>query len=185
MTPNIDDRSYPPGEGRRKHMAQCATCSAEAPAGIRWCGICHANVVDPAVGRLASPGRRLAAHVCDVAIPVAAFVTVVGVAGVGAASGSEAGFGLGGLTAFALLVAYVVWALKLFSHGTTPGKNALGMRVVTESGVAAGFGAMLLREWIGKWLSSLVLGLGFLWILFDRDRQGWHDKLGTTYVVQS
>ena len=51
--------------------------------------------------------------------------------------------------------------------------------------MAAGFGSMLLRQWIGKRISSLVLGLGFIWILLDPDRQGWHDKLMTTYVVQS
>jgi uncharacterized RDD family membrane protein YckC len=166
-------------------MATCTSCNGELAAGIRWCGICHTNTIDPGVGRLASPGRRLAAQVCDGIIPFFAFFTMLGVVGAGAATGSDAGVGLGALTAFGLFVGYVVWALKLFARGTTPGKNALGMRVVKESGVNAGFGAMLLREWIGKAISSLVLGLGFLWILFDKDRQGWHDKLGTTYVVQS
>ncbi|MEQ1909831.1 MAG: M12 family metallo-peptidase [Vicinamibacterales bacterium] len=93
-------------------MALCATWRAAAPAGTRWCGICHANIVDPVVGRLASP-RRLAAHVCGIAVPVFAFVTVIGVTGIGAATGSDASFGLGGLTAFAFLVAYVVRALLL------------------------------------------------------------------------
>ncbi|MCL6558264.1 MAG: RDD family protein, partial [Firmicutes bacterium] len=46
-----------------------------------------------------------------------------------------------------------------------------------------GFLTMLIREWIGKWISGLILGLGFLWILFDRDNQGWHDKLMSTYVI--
>jgi len=166
-------------------MTSCPSCNLQVAAGSRWCGVCHANVVDSSVGRLASPGRRLAAHFCDLAIPAFALFTILGVAGAGLATGSDAGIGLGGLTAFVLFIAYIVWALRLFSRGTTPGKNALGMRVVKESGSAAGFGTMLLREWIGKWLSSLVLGLGFLWILFDKDRQGWHDKLGSTYVVQS
>lgn len=43
---------------------------------------------------------------------------------------------------------------------------------------------MLIREWIGKAISGLLLSLGFLWILFDRDKQGWHDKLMSTYVVE-
>jgi len=165
-------------------MATCSSCSNELAAGLRWCAICHANTIDPRVGRLASPGRRLAAHACDGIIPLAAFLGLLSVVGAGAATGSEAGAGLGVLAASGLTVAYFIWALKLFARGTTPGKNALGLRVVKESGIAAGFGAMLCREWIGKALSSLVFGLGFLWILFDKDRQGWHDKLGTTYVVQ-
>src|SRR5690606_15441256 len=47
----------------------------------------------------------------------------------------------------------------------------------------AGFLTMLFREWIGKWISGLIFGLGFLWILFDRDNQGWHAKIASTYVV--
>ena len=33
-------------------------------------------------------------------------------------------------------------------------------------------------------LSSLPLFLGFLWIVFDSRKQGWHDKLAGTVVVQ-
>jgi uncharacterized RDD family membrane protein YckC len=29
-----------------------------------------------------------------------------------------------------------------------------------------------------------VLGLGFLWILKDPDRQAWHDRIAGTYVVK-
>jgi uncharacterized RDD family membrane protein YckC len=43
---------------------------------------------------------------------------------------------------------------------------------------------MLLRERIGRWLSGLVFGLGYLWILLDKDRQAWYDKLASTYVVE-
>ena len=47
-----------------------------------------------------------------------------------------------------------------------------------------GFFMMLVREWAAKWVSGLAFGMGFVWILFDRDRQGWHDKLMSTYVVE-
>ena len=57
------------------------------------------------------------------------------------------------------------------------------MRVIKEDGTPAGFMTMRLREWIGKWISGLVLSLGFLWILFDTDNQGWHDTLMSTYVT--
>lgn len=165
-------------------MSTCRACNAEAPAGARWCAICHANLRDEAVGRLASPGKRLGAYFLDLVIPLIALFVILGVAGAGAATGSDAGSGTGAFLAFALFVAYVVWALILFARGTTPGKNMLGMRVVKETGQPAGFGTMLIREWIGKLISGMLLGLGFLWILFDRDWQGWHDKLVTTYVVE-
>lgn len=43
---------------------------------------------------------------------------------------------------------------------------------------------MLLREWIAKYVSALVLYLGYLWAIFDKDRQSWHDKIAGTVVVK-
>lgn len=164
-------------------MTQCKSCGSALQAGTRWCGLCHANTLTPSTGRLASPVKRLGAHLLDVAAPGFAFISMIGVAGVGAASGGETGFGLGVLLSLGLLVGYVVWAFRLFSRGTTPGKNLLGMRVVKEDGTPATFITMLIREWVGKPISALVFSLGFLWILFDREKQGWHDKLVSSYVV--
>jgi uncharacterized RDD family membrane protein YckC len=146
--------------------------------------MCHANVVSPAVGKLSSPGRRLGAYFLDVLIPFVAVFLMFFVGGAVAAAGGESGGGAGILLGLLLFVGYVVWALTLFARGTTPGKRALGMYVIKETGQRAGFGTMLFREWIGKWISSFVLMLGFLWILFDKDRQGWHDKLASTFVVE-
>ncbi len=36
---------------------------------------------------------------------------------------------------------------------------------------------MLFRELIGKIISYMIFCLGFIWILIDKDSQGWHDKL--------
>jgi uncharacterized RDD family membrane protein YckC len=94
-------------------------------------------------------------------------------------AGASRSFGLG----FLLFVAYMIWAIRLFSQGTTPGKKMLGMRVVKESGEGAGFIVMLVREVIGKAISGAIFALGYFWILLDKDRQGWHDKLVSTYVV--
>jgi hypothetical protein len=30
-------------------------------------------------------------------------------------------------------------------------------------------------------LSALPLGLGFLWVVFDEDSLGWHDRITQTY----
>ena len=165
-------------------MATCTTCSSEIAPGIRWCTICHTNIVDPAIGRLSSPGRRFGAYVLDIVVPFVAFLMMGIIAGLGGATGTDAGGGGGAFLGLALFLAYVVWALVLFARGTTPGKHLLGMRVVKEDGRHAGFLTMLFREWIGKWISGVVFGLGFLWILFDRDNQGWHDKIASTYVVE-
>jgi len=166
-------------------MAACPNCGAEVPPGGRWCGICHSNVVNPAVGKLATPGKRLGAYFLDFVIPVLAVMFIFGIGGLGvAAGGRRAGGTLGVLLASVLVIVYIVWAIRLFAQGTTPGKKALGMYVVKEDGQRAGFLTMLFREWIGKWISGFLLGLGYLWILIDKDRQAWHDKLASTFVVE-
>lgn len=165
-------------------MANCPTCQAEVSAGSRWCGICHYNVTNPAVGRLASPGKRLGAFVLDVIIPIVALMFIFGIGLGAAAGGRRAGGTLGVLIVTVLVIAYIVWAIRLFAQGTTPGKKALSMYVVKEDGKRAGFLTMLFREWIGKWISGLISGLGYLWILIDKDRQAWHDKLASTFVVE-
>jgi uncharacterized RDD family membrane protein YckC len=166
-------------------MSQCPSCNASFVAGSRWCSICHVNIVKPALGSLSSPGKRLGGYILDLAAPFFAFITILAVAGAGAATGSDTGLGMGGLLAIALAVGYAVWALILFSRGTTPGKHLLGMHVMKEDGRRAGFLTMLVREWVGKFISGMIMALGFLWILFDRDNQGWHDKLMSTYVVNT
>ncbi|MFN2533421.1 MAG: RDD family protein, partial [Pyrinomonadaceae bacterium] len=164
---------FPLGNLRGGVMALCPSCHSEVPAGSRWCSVCHANVAGSST-HLASPGKRLGAYTLDIAIPFFAFLLMLGAAGVA----KSLGFG------FLLLVVYAIWAMRLFAHGTTPGKKLLGIRVVRENGQEAGFGVMLVRELIGKAISGLIFALGYLWILLDRDRQGWHDKLVSTYVVQ-
>jgi uncharacterized RDD family membrane protein YckC len=32
--------------------------------------------------------------------------------------------------------------------------------------------------------SIVAAGLGFIWIAFDREKQGWHDKIAGTVVVR-
>jgi uncharacterized RDD family membrane protein YckC len=71
------------------------------------------------------------------------------------------------------------WVLS----GQTPGKRVLGVRVMRSDGTRLGLGNALRRQ-IGYWIST-ILYLGFLWILFDNKRQGFHDKLAGTIVTYS
>ena len=67
--------------------------------------------------------------------------------------------------------------------GQTPGKRVLGVRVVRTDGKRLEFWNALRRS-IG-YIVSDILFLGYLWILFDNRRQGFHDKLAGTMVVYS
>lgn len=66
--------------------------------------------------------------------------------------------------------------------GTTPGKYLMGLRIIRLNGKPMGFGRSLVRT-CGYYLSFVLLGLGFIWIIFDRRRQALHDKLVGTLVI--
>jgi hypothetical protein len=57
-------------------MPTCPACGNEVLAGRRWCDICHTNVLNPAIGRLASPGKRLGGFVLDVVIPIVVVIVI-------------------------------------------------------------------------------------------------------------
>jgi uncharacterized RDD family membrane protein YckC len=69
-------------------------------------------------------------------------------------------------------------------YGATPGKLALGLKIVdAQTGQRATTGRLALR--LGCYLvSALPFYLGFLWVAVDRRKQGWHDKIAGTVVVQ-
>jgi uncharacterized RDD family membrane protein YckC len=163
-------------------VADCTVCGSHLPAGSRWCSICRSSTTDPAIGKLATPGRRLGAYFLEFGVLFIALL-LVGLTEA-ASGGGEDGGGAGPLLGALVLLAYLIWALVLFAQGQTPGKQLLKLRVIRENGRRAGFGTMLLRELIGKLISAFIFMLGFVWILIDKDNQGWHDKLASTFVVQ-
>jgi uncharacterized RDD family membrane protein YckC len=90
------------------------------------------------------------------------------------------------LLGYVAINAYAAFVLAMWAYGLTPGKKLLGMQVVrVDNGAPASFWRMALRQIIGQWLSAIVCYLGFIWALFDANRQGWHDKLAKTLVVQT
>ena len=59
----------------------------------------------------------------------------------------------------------------------------MGLKVVRAAdGGPVSFGTGIVRL-IGYLISGIVLDLGFLWILVDGKRQGWHDKIANTVVI--
>ncbi len=110
-------------------------------------------------------------------IPAAATESLEGALGAAVALGGALGAGRLGLG-----MAYFT-----FFHGVsgrTPGKALLGLRVETAAGDPLTPGLAFLR-WVGYVLSSLVFGLGFLWIALHRRKRGWHDLLAGTVVVRT
>lgn len=86
------------------------------------------------------------------------------------------------LVGAAIAIGYPVgfWVLL----GQTPGKMLMGLRIVRSNGKPLTIRYALLR-YVGYWVSAIPLGLGFLWVLVDDRREGWHDKLAGTCVMYS
>ena len=67
--------------------------------------------------------------------------------------------------------------------GQTLGKRALGIRVIDfQAGGPIGYGRAVVR-YLVKTLLSWILLLGYLWMLWDREKQTWHDKAANSVVV--
>ena len=86
---------------------------------------------------------------------------------------------------------WILWVVLFFGYymyfwtksGQTIGKQVLKIKVVTTDGQLLDYQKAAIRV-VGYWVSSLALGLGFLWVLWDPQQQGWHDKIAGTYVVK-
>lgn len=69
-------------------------------------------------------------------------------------------------------------------QGQTLGHKVLKIRVVREDGKPIDITTAVIR-YIGYIVSGVVIGLGFLWVIWDAKKQGWHDKMAGTIVVKA
>ncbi len=126
---------------------------------------------------LASRGQRFGAFLVDLVISIA--VSTVGFM-IGSAIG-DLGPTLN--TVFGIVL-WIIVVVMVATRGQSPGKIAIGIKIVKTDGTSVGVGTALLREVIGKIVSTIIIFLGYIWILFDSKNQGWHDKISDTIVVK-
>ncbi len=87
------------------------------------------------------------------------------------------------------LVLIVVWWLyfagwESSERQATLGKTVLDIKVSDLQGGRTGFGRATARHF-GKFLSALLLGIGFLMVPFTQKRQALHDLLAGCLVVKA
>lgn len=70
------------------------------------------------------------------------------------------------------------------AYGQTFGKMAFRIKVLNEDGTPIGYKKALLR-WLSYFLCDLTLYVGYLWAIFDKRKQGLHDRVCRTIVVQT
>lgn len=73
----------------------------------------------------------------------------------------------------------VMWKIK----GTTIGGIVCSLKVVRVDGRPVDWATAIVRS-LACFLSLAIVGLGFLWIVFDHGKQAWHDKIAGTVVVR-
>lgn len=84
--------------------------------------------------------------------------------------------------AWLLVCAFPYFGWCWVRGGQTLGMRAWGLRLKGGGDARPGWGQALAR-YLGALLSWTALGLGFLWILVDRSRLSWHDRLSRTRIV--
>ena len=82
-----------------------------------------------------------------------------------------------------LILSLVYFTYFHSATGQSIGKGLLKIKAIQTSGEPLNFKIAFIR-WGGYFISGLAMYLGFLWVLFDKNKQGWHDKIAGTYVVK-
>ena len=91
-------------------------------------------------------------------------------------------FGIAYVLSIVIGIAYFVY-FEGGPTGQTLGKKALNIRVIDlRAGGPIGYGRALLRYVVEAIFSGILL-LGYLWMLWDREKQTWHDKAANSVVV--
>jgi len=82
------------------------------------------------------------------------------------------------------LLSWLAYHVGLWtSKGTTIGGIITGIKVIRLDGRTLDLPVALIRA-LASVLSFFVLGLGFFWAGFTRDKQSWHDKIAGTVIVK-
>ncbi|MGK0440924.1 MAG: putative RDD family membrane protein YckC [Pseudohongiellaceae bacterium] len=71
------------------------------------------------------------------------------------------------------------WVYK----SATPGKMLFKLVIVDSNTGAKATTGQLIGRYFAYYVSAIPLLLGFIWVSFDKKKQGWHDKLAGTVVV--
>ena len=80
--------------------------------------------------------------------------------------------------------AYCAYFWTASGKGATLGMRLVKIRVVKTDGSPLTIGDALIR-YLMLVVSFVALFIGVVWVAFDANKQGWHDKVAGTYVVKA
>lgn len=141
-----------------------------------------ANMAAPTAAESAGLLRRLAALFYDSLVVVALWL-VATVPFVWIANGAPQGaFTRVAFQLYLLAIAFGFFGWFWVHGGQTLGMRAWRLKVVDDTGHTVTW-ARASRRFLAAILSLLCAGIGLLWVMHDRDRRAWHDRLSGTWVV--
>ncbi len=153
----------------------CARCGHSCYDFARFCSNCCAPVVR--AHELAGCWARLLAGAIDAAIFGFAAM-FFGLAG--ALAYFDSGFVVG---AGMVWISWIAYSVGAFGAGGGIGMQLVGLRLIdARNGGNPGVRRALIRLIVSV-PSLWILGLGYLWMLWDQDKQTWHDKAAGTLLV--
>lgn len=88
---------------------------------------------------------------------------------------------MAGTVSFAIGVAYFV-LMESSEKQATIGKMVFGLKVIDQDGKRLNLSKALIR-YLSKFVSAIILLIGFIMAGFDSKKQALHDKIAGTFVV--
>lgn len=82
---------------------------------------------------------------------------------------------------FPLVAIITLWVYRQ----ATPGKMAISAIIVDATTGNKPTLKQYIVRYLGYFIATIPLGLGILWVAWDPKKQGWHDKLACTVVINS
>lgn len=122
-------------------------------------------------------GQRFVSLLIDVIVLIIVQVVLMVVLGVLGEAGATMAQGLG------MLVGIGYQAYFFTKTGQTPGMKIMNIKLVNGSGEIVSIGQALVRI-VVAYISGLVLAIGYLWMIWDANKQTWHDKAAGTFIVR-
>lgn len=169
------------GYGVQTNARACLSCGASVRAGASFCPSCGIAIVADAV---LAPIEQRVEHA---GLEYISFWPRFGATVIDAiitGSGSAIISAITGVPALGSILSILYYVLLIGLQGQTVGKMVLHIRVIDARGNAPGIWRAILREVLGKLVSTVGLLLGYLWIIRDREKRGWHDYIAGTWVVR-
>jgi len=130
-----------------------------------WIRLCAKSLDFVILGAVQAVGMEFVSHLMDFESPLSYMFLSLGMV----------------LLSVMLHVLYNTWFLA--RYGATPGKMALGLRVLVADGSPISFARALARA-LAELISGLVLYIGYLMVAFDSEKRSLHDLVCDTRVIR-